>query len=90
MLPDTFWKNSMKENTLLAEYHTSKDEDNWIRSRNVEFAIYNTTFAGMSGARVFKKIKEPQDLYKLPSDKPKEVMEGKRAEDYMKTLVKPQ
>ena len=37
--------------------------------RNLEFAIYTTTFAGMSGVQVYKGIKKPSDLYKLPSDK---------------------
>ena len=36
--------------------------------RNIEFAAYATTFAGMSGERPFKKIKKPADLYKLPTD----------------------
>ena len=36
--------------------------------RNLEFAIYTTTFAGMNGVQVYKKIKKPTDLYSLPSD----------------------
>ena len=39
-----------------------------IKSRDLEFAIYNTCFAGMNGDRPFKKIKKPSDLYRLPSD----------------------
>ena len=39
-----------------------------MTTRNIEFAIYNSTYAGMSGTRPFKKIKKPSDVYKLPSD----------------------
>lgn len=41
--------------------------------RQLEFAIYNTTFAGMSGERPFKNIKKPKDLYTLPTDQTKVV-----------------
>lgn len=36
--------------------------------RAIEFAAYNTTFAGMSGERPFKKIKKATDLYRLATD----------------------
>jgi hypothetical protein len=36
--------------------------------RALEFAQYNTTFAGMSGERPFKNIKKATDLYRLPTD----------------------
>ena len=46
-----------------------KSEEFQLRMfRNIEFAIYNTTFAGANGERPFKKIRKPEDLYKLPSD----------------------
>ena len=40
----------------------------WEMVRAIEFAAYNTTFAGMSGERPFKKIKKATDLYRLPTD----------------------
>ena len=40
----------------------------WEMIRAVEFSAYNTTFAGMSGERPFKKIKKATDLYRLPTD----------------------
>lgn len=40
----------------------------WEMVRALEFATYNTTFAGMSGERPFKNIKKPTDLYRLPTD----------------------
>ncbi len=47
------------------EKQTYKD---WERTRQLEFTMYATTFAGMSGEQVYKKIKRPVDLYKLPTD----------------------
>ena len=41
--------------------------------RRLEFAIYNTCFAGMNGDKPFKKLKKPEDLYKLPSEMIKKV-----------------
>lgn len=40
----------------------------WEMVRAIEFSAYNTTFAGMSGERPFKKIKKATDLYRLPTD----------------------
>ena len=37
--------------------------------RDLRFDMYNTAFAGMSGEKVFKKIKKPSDLFPLPTDK---------------------
>ena len=47
--------------------------------RNLEFAIYNTCYAGMSGAKVFKKYKSPEDLYRLPTDKLEKPLSGEAA-----------
>ncbi len=40
----------------------------WDKTRNIEFAVYNSTFAGMSGKKVFDKVRKPRDLYTLPTD----------------------
>lgn len=40
----------------------------WDKTRNIEFAVYNSTFAGMSGKKVFDKVRKPSDLYRLPID----------------------
>jgi hypothetical protein len=45
-----------------------KDVVLWDKVRNLEFASYNTAFAGMSGERPFKKVRKPTDLYRLPTD----------------------
>lgn len=49
------------------------------------------TFAGMNGVKVNKKIKRPEDLFKLPTDtpvKPGKTLSGNAANDFMKTIVK--
>ena len=40
----------------------------WEKNRSLEFTMYNTTFAGMSGKKVFDKVRKPMDLYTLPTD----------------------
>ena len=65
------------------------DSETWSKVRNIEFAIYNTTFAGMSGEQPFKKIRKPNDLYKLPTDnvnlKPVKV-DKRRASDDVQSM----
>jgi len=53
---------------LLIQRSRNKTYYQWEMVRQLEFAIYNTTFAGMSGERPFKNIKKPKDLYRLPTD----------------------
>ncbi len=38
-----------------------------MRTRNLEYANYASTF-GANGKKVFRNIKKPQDLYKLPTE----------------------
>ena len=70
---DQFWTNTMDENNLLLEARSSELERESYYKRRIEFAIYNTCFAGMNGDQPFKKIKKPQDLYLLPSEQVKSV-----------------
>ena len=51
---------------LSQEKITSRE---WERTRQLEYTMYTTTFAGMSGEQVYKKLKKPLDLYKLPTDR---------------------
>jgi hypothetical protein len=66
--PDKFWKLTLRQVLLLIHQNSHRDAVLWDKVRNLEFASYATTFAGMSGERVFKKINKPTDLYKLPTD----------------------
>ena len=79
MEPDTFWGNTPLENYLFAKSHAKNEELLMILTRNIEFSNYNTAYAGMNGKRVFKKIKRPSDLYKLPSDSVNELKVDKKA-----------
>lgn len=69
----------MRENTLLAKNVGHNKENELISQRNLEFAIYNTTFAGINGEKVYRKIKKPEDLYRLPSDKVEKPLSGEAA-----------
>ena len=60
---------TMRECSLIS---AQKDAEHIVKlemQRNLEFTMYNTTFAGMNGVKPFKKIRKPKDLYSLPSDK---------------------
>ena len=70
MDPEKFWTNTLRENALLAKKVSNDEEHLLMLTRNIEFANYNTCFAGMNGTKVYKNIKRPRDLYKLPSDTP--------------------
>ena len=55
---------------MLVQRYENQENSLWTKVRNIEYANYNTAFAGMNGTRPFKSIKKPTDLYKLPSDIP--------------------
>ena len=40
----------------------------WERTRNLEFTLYNVQHNAMSGKKLFKNLKRPKDLYRLPTD----------------------
>ena len=52
----------------MAKKYESDGQTQLFLNRNIEFAIYNSAFAGMNGEKVFKKYKKPSDLYKLSID----------------------
>ena len=51
----------------MAQSYQHQTEESWMQTRNLEYASYTTTF-GMNGKKIFKGIKKPQDLYKLPTE----------------------
>lgn len=73
--PEKYWSYTLRENTLLATAFQNRDESSWMKFRNVEYAIYNTSFS-MNGKKIFKSIKKPQDLYSLPSEERKKNSAG--------------
>ena len=64
------------------------DEEGWAQTRNIEFAIYNTSINSMNGKKNFRKVKKPSDLYKLPSDPEEKVVTGKAAGKLLDSLTK--
>jgi hypothetical protein len=66
--PNKFWKLTLRQIKLLMLSREKQIYMEWDKTRNIEFALYNTTFAGMSGKKVFDKLKKPRDLYSLPID----------------------
>ena len=65
---EEFGLNTIKQNLIVALGHSDKITTELELHRDMIFTMYNTTFAGMDGRKVFKEIKKPQDLYKLPTD----------------------
>ena len=52
----------------------------WERTRNLEFSLYNVQYNQMNGKKMFKNLKRPRDLYELASDKPITVVKPPREE----------
>ena len=77
----------MKENTLLARYERDKDMQEWIRTRNIEFAVYSSTF-GPNGKKVFTRYKQPKDLYPLEADVKEKPLTGQAAITALNKLTK--
>ena len=71
-----FWSNTMAENVMLSKIADNRLNREDAIVRNIEFTLYKTTYAGMNGEKVFKAIKKPQDLYRLPIDDTKKSFDG--------------
>ena len=76
--PDKFWRYSLRDSGLLLSAFFHKQVLEWERTRNIEFSMYSTQFNPMNGKQVFKNIKQPQNLYKLPTDKKQEPIKRDR------------
>ena len=76
---------------VLDHYNTLKEIDS-VNSRWVEFAIFRSAYAGMSGERVFKNVNQPNDVRSLPGDpkpvKKQRVITGKAAEHILDKISK--
>lgn len=94
MTYEQFRLNTLRENILARKSYLWKEEQKWLRTRNIEFAlIQNAKATSMSKHPPFRSIKKPTDLYKLPSDYKHEAEEVKRIkenqiskEDYLKLI----
>ena len=69
MDPEKFWKSTLRNiYYAIRAYEHSMDMQMHI-SRNIEYAIYSSAYAGINGTKVFKNIKKPSDIYPLNLDK---------------------
>lgn len=83
---DKFLLSTFRALGLKSKAYAKSIVDKAYIIRNIEFAIYNSAYAGMKGEKVFKSYKKPSDLYKLPgeTDTKQKAFEGDAANDYMK------
>ena len=69
--PDEFWMSTLREIFLMCKSFNTKQYLDWERTRSIEFSTYNVQYGMMDGKKIFKNIRKPSDLYKLPTDKAK-------------------
>ena len=63
---------------MIAEATNNSIENLWMLTRQIEFANYKTAINAINGKALFKSVKQPTDLYVLPSDKKKKVEKQKK------------
>tara|TARA_R100000935_G_C2793418_1_gene147065 strand:- start:167 stop:454 length:288 start_codon:yes stop_codon:yes gene_type:complete len=61
-LPDNFWRQTWRENALMAEAYHSKTNLNWEQTRYLASMIYNVQCEKKS------QMLKPHDLFELPID----------------------
>ena len=74
MLPDLFWKSTIREAHLMCTAHINSNTAIWEAVRQIDYAIKTAAFVpncmGKKGSQpVYKSIKKPTDLFQLPNDK---------------------
>lgn len=57
---------------MIKEYWLNCDEDRWLRTRDIDWAIKKAAVAPKGGQLLYEGIKRKTDLYYLKSDKKKE------------------
>ena len=79
-----YWKNTWKENFYLGEAHRNREEQEWLRARNIQFEI------ALSGAGKARKssLKRPSDLYPVTKEERQKSapLEGAAGEAALKAL----
>lgn len=80
--PNDFWKYTFKECYLVAEHFHIQNNLDWEKFRYVSCMIYNTNVNKSSQA------KKPHQLFKLPQDNIKRVIEPKSTEKEYKDFIK--
>ena len=62
-MPDTFWRQTWRENALIAEAHHNKINLEWEQTRYLATMVYNVNCQKKS------QMIKPEDLFELPVDK---------------------
>ena len=86
--PNEYWKNTWRENDFISKAFLSKREEEWNRTRNLEFRILTSVLVsnGKKYVQPFE-IKSPKDLYLLPGEQSDEViLEGNDGADFIKKM----
>ena len=70
-MPDTFWRQTWRENALIAEAHHNKMNLDWERTRYLATMVYNVNCQKKS------QMIKPEDLFELPVDRKRKSAKGK-------------
>lgn len=70
-MPDTFWRQTWRENALIAEAYHNKINLDWERSRYLATMVYNVNCQKKS------QMIKPEDLFELPVDRKRKSAQGK-------------
>ena len=86
MDPAKYYSYTLKQLDYIARSNMKGNEEKWRQTRNIEFAVYNSTIAP-NGKSAFR-MKKPSEVYRLPSDPENKVLTGKEAKSALAQLVK--
>jgi hypothetical protein len=70
-MPDVFWRQTWRENALMAEAYHNQINLNWEQTRYLATMVYNVNCQKKS------QMVKPEDLFPLPSDKKRNPDKGK-------------
>lgn len=57
---ERFWLNTLRQNQLALLKHSNEFKQRQAELEHLRFWIYDTTFAGMNGSKVYKNITPPK------------------------------
>ena len=66
--PQIYYRDTIRNHFKRAFAWENKESEDWKKYRFLAFSIIDWTFAGMEGKKVNKRLKKPEDLFKLPTD----------------------
>ena len=86
--PIKYWEYTLRQLDYIAKSVGHRETMRWARTRNIEFALYNTSINAMNGKQNFRKLRKPSDLYSLSIDKKEEPVTGKEAIKLLDSITK--